>query len=164
MNVHAVSFTSLLVACSPSLHGRCLPSPFIITINHQSARIAQRFALIKIHKLWNSGRAEPISGVIADTDAKGEKATPATPATDQPEAAARATARAPGSTAQDTCAGRSVRVLGEREGERGREGEEVARYQWAPSPAHQASLESTVAAVAGLPQEVLRRIVSYCTL
>ena len=161
MNVHAVSFPPLPVACSPSLHGRCLPSPFIVTINDQSARIAQRFALIKIHKLWNSGRAEPISGVIADTDAKGGKATAAT---DQAEAAARATARAPGSTAQDTCAGRSVRVLGEREGERGREGEEVARYQWAPSPAHQASLESTVAAVAGLPQEVLRRIVSYCTL
>lgn len=125
-----------------------------------SARIAQRFALVKIHKLWNSGRAEPSSGaramVLRATDQdKDEGKGGSGEATKQ--AAAGATERESPAQHNGSCR----RVQGEREEE------EVARDQSEsaqPLSRAQASLESTVAGVVGLPQEVLRRIVSYCTL
>eukprot|EP00903_Cladosiphon_okamuranus_P016688 g15385.t1 len=38
----------------------------------KQARIAQRFALVEIHKLWNSGRAEPRSGAITGASATAD--------------------------------------------------------------------------------------------
>lgn len=120
-----------------------------------SARIAQRFALVKIHKLWNSGRAEPRSGVITGTDAEGGEAE----ATNQPATGATATE----SLVQHTGAGLYLPTCRREEAWEGGSGE-VARDDSAQWRAPEASLESTVAGVAGLPQEVLRRIVSYCTI
>lgn len=123
-----------------------------------TARIAQRFALVKIHKLWNSGRAEPcgernFTATGEDKDAKltGEDERPAT-------IESEAEAGRPPNT-QAVLAGAvfthlqleadALHVAGEGGG-----GEYSSRT----------SLESTVLGIAGLPQEVLRRIVRYCNL
>eukprot|EP00752_Nemacystus_decipiens_P001220 g1220.t1 len=45
----------------------------------KQARIAQRLALVKIHKLWNSGRAEPVIGVITGAGGNGGGATSQAP-------------------------------------------------------------------------------------
>ncbi|CAN0058708.1 unnamed protein product [Scytosiphon promiscuus] len=128
----------------------------------KQARIAQRFALVKIHKLWNAGRAEPIAAhrvpspaamevTTSDTFEGGESTKPARPEAQRPCATVPA-ASAVGGVAGSARAGRLTYLGGEDENE---VREEERRLT---------SLGSTVSAIAVLPQEVLRRVVSYCTL
>lgn len=105
---------------------------------------------MKIHKLWNSGRAEPTGGVRVTLHRPIDQDYDTRTSTDGEngvEATEQTAAGATDTPVQHRC------VEGEGQGEW------LARDQ----PA-QASLESTVAGVTGLPQEVLWRIVSYCTL
>jgi len=142
---------------------------------------------VKIHKLWNSGRAEPRSGsgvlLVRGTTA----ATGAGPArrTDgissgQAAAATATTIRKSGGdrvgeplveldeaavkAAAATGAGGATGRAAQLEREDGRCAEEEGELTRGEPSKQQPSLESTVAGVAGLPQEVLRRIISYCTL
>lgn len=85
-------------------------------------------ALVKMHKLWNSGRAGPRSD------------SPST--ADQPAAAERGA----GGAADVEAAGISA---------------DETEFCNIADPQ---SLHSAVESVAGLPEEVLRRLVSYCTL
>lgn len=130
-----------------------------------TARIAQRLALVKIHKLWNSGRAEPcgvsdggvmtsaVAGVEAIVVALEDAGQDTGEAGGEGEASNQAAAAgASKSPIRHTCPCRCV------------QGEKEIGQAARLSRAQQASLEATVAGVAGLPQEVLRRVVSYCTL
>ncbi|CAB1115783.1 unnamed protein product [Ectocarpus sp. CCAP 1310/34] len=114
----------------------------------KKARIAQRFALVKIHCLSNSGRAKPNIGVVISA------AETANDASSYRERQARTPVEgtAKGESASPEAAS-TPRVLGGSE-------PSVGQQQQQPRP----SLNCTVAAIAGLPQEVLRRIVGYCTL
>ncbi|CAM9494784.1 unnamed protein product [Laminaria digitata] len=96
----------------------------------KQARVAQRLALVKIHKLWNSGRAGPRSDSLATADRP---------------------AAAEGGAGADAAA----------EVEAGASSADEAKSY---DTAYPQSLDSAVASVADLPQEVLRRLVSYCTL
>ncbi|CBJ32443.1 conserved unknown protein [Ectocarpus siliculosus] len=119
----------------------------------KKARIAQRFALVKIHCLSNSGRAKPNIGVVisaaeaANDDSRYRERQARTAG----EKKAVEDATGGGSASPEVAS--TSRVLG---------GDEpsVGQQQQQPRP----SLDCTVAAIAGLPQEVLRRIVGYCTL
>lgn len=135
------SFRSLPLPC---------PSPPLAT-----ARIAQRFALVKIHYLSNSGRAKPKIGVVisaaeAENDDYSSNREPQTRTAGEKKAVEDAIG---GGSASPEAAS-TPRVLS------GGETSVEQQQQQQPRP----SLDCTVAAIAGLPQEVLRRIVGYCTL
>lgn len=123
---------------------------------------------MKIHKLWNSGRAEPSSGSGAITTraaAKtGRDAAERTANTNVSSGVAAAESAAKAAVAWGAGAAASRVQLEHGDGREGG-GSAGADNELAREPAQRrASLESTVAGVAGLPQEVLRRIIGYCTL
>lgn len=133
-----------------------------------TARIAQRFALVKIHKLWNAGRAEPSrgSGVLSGRFACSTAATDPAKCTEGFSSGQAAVATAT-TTYENGGAGVDELLI-----EFGEEDDKAAAATGAGEEGltrdeqwqQQTSLASTVAGVAGLPQEVLRRIISYCTL
>lgn len=139
---------------------------FPVCLSVATARIAQRFALVKIHKLWNSGRAEPCSGkaITFTTTVEGEdedvdvinklKGQEARPAAAETGAEARGRATAPAVPVG------GVFVQLQLEADVGH----AAGGGGAKEGPFRASLEATVLGIAGLPQEVLRRIVSYSSL
>ncbi|CAM9551124.1 unnamed protein product [Ectocarpus sp. 13 AM-2016] len=121
----------------------------------KKARIAQRFALVKIHCLSNSGRAKPSVGMVisaaeaANDDSSYRERQPRT-------AGEKKTVEdATGGESASLEAASTSRLLDGGEPSVGQQ-----QQQQQPRP----SLDCTVAAIAGLPQEVLRRIVGYCTL
>ncbi|CAM9681509.1 unnamed protein product [Ectocarpus fasciculatus] len=121
----------------------------------KKARIAQRFALVKIHFLSNSGRAKPkIAAAESENDHDDDSSyrEPQTRTAGEKKAVEDATGRGAASASPEAAS--TPRVLS------GGGPSVEQQQQQQPRP----SLDCTVAAIAGLPQEVLRRIVGYCTL
>lgn len=108
--------------------------------HRKRARIAQRQALLHLHKLWNSGRAQP----MATFTSPAEKRAPAK------EACETSTRETP--SRETLCKETSCKRTSSRE-----EGSGAVE-------ANPRSLEWAVTGVAALPEELFRRLVTFCSI